>query len=179
MDFVDACKKGNIDKVKLLLSKYKLTYVCLFTRIKIVFYIFIKIIWCYYFSCIVDKLFGFASRCKYINKYINIKRGCKLHVMILGFIMFYCYTDILKLLRTNQSIYTISLKLAYRNGHNNIANLLEKYIFYRIKLNEYKPSYDMLISILIGRKYKCIIPNEIILLIKYYGEMICGKYNIM
>ncbi len=74
-------------------------------------------------------------------------------------------------------------------GYTEIVKLLENHIYFRENVDIFTPSYNILLYILINerrkhtskRKYKHTstfmynLPNEIILLIKMYGEIICGR----
>ncbi len=76
-----------------------------------------------------------------------------------------------------------ALWFAFDNGHLKVVKLLENYIFYKENIKTFIPSYNILLFILIENRYtftytnKCRfnIPNEIILLIKEYGEEVCGR----
>ncbi len=71
--------------------------------------------------------------------------------------------------------------IAYKNGYTEIVDLLNDYENFRKNIKEFIPSYNILLFILIGnnRTYKYMfiptLPNEIILLIKECGIIVCGR----
>ncbi len=93
--------------------------------------------------------------------------------------------DIVKLLLEHSRKECIGVKYALTwarcNNYKEIISILENYIYFRKNIKEFIPSYNILLYILI--KDRCTskynftsnIPNEIILLIKEYGEQICRK----
>ncbi len=101
----------------------------------------------------------------------------------------YGYTEMVKLLLNYKKIIVDpnlekelihkSLISAHYNGYIGTVKVLVNYMSYRENIVVFIPSYNILLYVLIARRYKCIytsnIPNEIILLIKEYGEVICGK----
>ncbi len=70
-----------------------------------------------------------------------------------------------------------ALLYASMRGYIKISNLLENYILFRKNIDIFIPSYNILLFILIKNKHMSTLPNEMILLIKEYGEEICGKIN--
>ncbi len=68
----------------------------------------------------------------------------------------------------------------YCKGRIKTTKLLEKYKYFRKNIQLFIPPYNILLTILINERFtnmcdKYNLPNELILLIKKYGEMICGK----
>ncbi len=80
-----------------------------------------------------------------------------------------------------------ALNFMYCENNMKIGKLLENYISFRKNIEVFIPSYNILLFILIREKHKykhiCMsmfkckfnIPNEIILLIRDYGKIICGR----
>ncbi len=67
-----------------------------------------------------------------------------------------------------------ALELANDNNHIEIVKMLEFYISFRKNVRVFIPPYNILLLILIrSEKYK--LPNEMILLIKECGIIICGR----
>ncbi len=68
----------------------------------------------------------------------------------------------------------IALNIAFDNGYIDIVKLLGNYISFRKNIENFIPSYNILLLILI-RSEEYRLPNEMVLLIKEYGMMVCGR----
>ncbi len=98
------------------------------------------------------------------------------------------YTEIVKLLlnyekeKVNTHLKDVcgrgACQAAAHCGHTEIVNLLNNYEYFRTNIEEFIPSYNILLSILIKNRRSVktpTLPNEIILLIKECGLYVCGR----
>ncbi len=181
-NLTQACEYNDIDKVKFILknnfqinpnfqNKYGDTVLTLAS--------------CNGNTEIVKLLLQYENYSERINLNIQNKYG----TTALIYASLNDHTEIVKLLlqyknyneRINPNLHdnrgNTALFYTFYNGYTEIKKLLKSYIYFRVNIDIFIPSYNILLSILINKrcKHTFTLPNEIILLIKNYGEEICGK----
>ncbi len=175
-DLINACRCGNINKVKKLLEKETidpnlhdkygdtaLLWACCSGRNEIV-----KLLLNYEKVIVNPNLQDSYGNTALIYAVRNGHNGTV--KLLLNY-----EKRIVDLNHQNKMGYTAPI-LATRENHKEIAKLLELYTLYRRNIKRITPSYNILIFILMKNEYCTFtIPNEIILMIKEYGKIVCGR----
>ncbi len=181
-DLIDACKNGDIDKVKELLEDKntdinfqddngKTALLCAFSR---------------GYIRIVKILLKSGGETSIPGKCIDLNLQDIYGSTILILSSLYGDTKMVKLILNCKKHLSVNLNIRDIDGYNaqsyairfnrpEILNLLSYYISFRENIEKFIPSYNILLSILIRNKCTSTLPNEIILLIKEYGLYVCGR----
>ncbi len=176
-DLINACDYHNVDEVKFILENRDKINPNLQDN-----YGYTALIYASYkgYTEIVKLLLQYKNYSEKINP--NLQNDCNITAII--YASYHSYTEIVKLLLNYENYserININLQI-YHITDKEIAKLSKDYNYFVKNIDIFIPSYNILLFILISNKCTCTsikafiyIPNEIILLIKKYGEEICGK----
>ncbi len=174
----DACSNGYTERVKVLLEETNLTFYDLNEALTIVS--------CSGYVSILQLLLNYKRKGVYADPNYQDKNGYTMLLLashhrkinIVKFLLNYERKGFLinPYIKDNNGHTALSCAYSRHKEHNKeIIEILQHYLFFRDNIKKFIPSYNILLCILIKNRCKLNLPNEIILMIKNYGKIICGK----